>query len=64
MDAAEKFTEIKNKEIREKANTIFNEVRQFAYLLEAKEREILLIQQLIQTNIERYLRELSLGYNT
>ena len=28
-----------------KLNTIFNEVRQFAYVLVAREREILLIQQ-------------------
>jgi len=48
IDAAEKYPENKNKEIREKANTIFNEVRQFAYFLRAGEREILLIQQQIQ----------------
>jgi len=30
---------------REKANTTFNEVRQFAYVLGEREREILLIQQ-------------------
>ena len=30
-----------------KTNTIFNEIRQFAYVLEAREREILLIQQSI-----------------
>ena len=37
----------------------FNEVRQFAYVLGAREREILLIQQSIQTNTEGYLWELS-----
>ena len=45
IDAEEKYPEIKNKETREKANTIFNDVRQFAYVLGAREREILLIQQ-------------------
>ena len=44
IDAAEKYPEIKIKETREKANTIFNEVLQFAYVLGAREREILLIQ--------------------
>jgi len=39
-------------------NTIFNEVRQFAYVLEVREREILLIQQSTQTNTEGYLRDL------
>ena len=47
-DAAEKYPENKNKETREKSNTIFNEVQQFAYVLWAKEREILLIKQSIQ----------------
>ena len=40
-------------------NTVFNEVQQCAYVLKARGREILLIQQSIQTNIEGYLRELS-----
>ena len=48
IDATEKYPKIKNKETREKANTIFNEVRQFAYVLGTKGREILLIQQPIQ----------------
>ena len=48
IDAVEKFSENKNKETREKANTIFNEVRQFAYVLGTREIEILLIQQPIQ----------------
>ena len=40
-----------NSEQQRKAiNTIFNEVRQRAYVLGAREREILLIQQSIQTN--------------
>ena len=44
IDAAEKYPEIKNKETRERANKIFNEVQQFAYVLGVREREILLIQ--------------------
>ena len=47
IDAAEKYSENKNKETREKANTIFNEVQKFAYVL-GQGREILLIQQPIQ----------------
>ena len=45
----------------EKSNqhTNLNEVRQRGYVLGAKEREILLIQQSIQTNIKGYLRKLS-----
>ena len=39
---------IRTNEQERKANTIFNEVRQFAYVLGAREREILLIQQSIQ----------------
>ena len=41
IDAAEKYPEIKNKETREKVNTIFNEVRQFAYVLRARERDFI-----------------------
>jgi len=44
INAAEKYPENKNKETREKANTIFNEVRQFAYVFRAREKKILLIQ--------------------
>ena len=45
---------------REKQSTHkFNEVRQRAYILGAREREILLIQQSIQLIQEGYLRELS-----
>ena len=47
IDAIEKYPENKNKEVKEKANTIFNEFRQFAYVLGVREREILLIQQSI-----------------
>ena len=55
IDAAEKFPKkSKNKETGEKANTIFNEVWQFAYVLGVREREILLIQQSIQANTEGY----------
>ena len=43
IDAADKYPKNKNKETGEKANTIFNDVWQFAYVLEAREREILLI---------------------
>jgi len=39
LDEAEKYPKNKNKETREKANTIFNEVRQFAYALGTRERE-------------------------
>ena len=50
---------VKNREIIKKANQqVFNEVRQFAYVLGAREREILLIQQSIQENTEGYLRDL------
>ena len=44
IDAVEKYPDNKNKETREKANTRFNEVRQFAYVLGARGTEILLIQ--------------------
>jgi len=59
IDTAEKYPEIKNKETREKTNTIFNEVRQFAYILGARGREILLIQQSISTC--SLLQEISKG---
>jgi len=50
----------KNREQWRKAiNTVFNEIRQRVYVVGAREREILLIQQSIQTNTEGYLRELS-----
>ena len=39
IDAVEKYPEIKNKETREKANTMFNEVRQFVNVLGAREGE-------------------------
>ena len=53
-DAAEKYPHDKNRETtREKANTIFNEVRQFAYVLGTREREILLIQQSITRGYQR-----------
>ena len=42
------------KQERKQANTVFNEVPKFAYVLEAGEREILLIQQLIT---RKYLRD-------
>ena len=45
--------------IKKIINIVFNEVRQFAYILGTREREILLIQQSIQTNTKGYLRELS-----
>jgi len=35
-DAVEKYPKDKNKKIREKENTIFNEVRQFVYVLGAR----------------------------
>ena len=40
INAAEKYPHDKNREIREKSKPIqyFNEVRQFAYVLEARER--------------------------
>jgi len=41
IDTAEKYQEIKNKETKKKANTIFNEVRQFAYVLGARERDFI-----------------------
>ena len=41
IDAVEKYPEIKNKETREKANTIFNEVRQFAYVFGVRERDFI-----------------------
>ena len=40
-DIPEKHLKDKNKR---KLNTIFNEVRQFAYVLEVRERDLLLIQ--------------------
>ena len=48
-----------NEQQRKTINTIFNEVRKRAYVLGARGREILLIQQSIQSNTEEYLRELS-----
>jgi len=41
IDAAEKYPEKKNRETREKANTIFNKVRQFAYVLRSRERDFI-----------------------
>jgi len=43
---ATNMTRIENN--REAINTVFNEVRQYAYILGARESEILLIQQSIQ----------------
>ena len=42
--AAEKYPKDKNKITREKANTMFNEVRQYAYVLGVREKKILLIK--------------------
>ena len=39
-------------------NTVFNEVRQRAYILGGREREMLLIQQSIQTNTEGTFQEI------
>ena len=49
----------RNREQQRKAiNTVFNEVRQRAYVLGAREREILLIQQSIQSNTEGTFQEI------
>ena len=58
-DAPEKYPKDKNKITREKTNTIFNKVRQFAYVLGVREREILLIQQSI--TICSFLQEIFKG---
>jgi len=59
LDAAGEVTNTTGttKQQRKAINTIFNEARQRAYVLGTREREILLIQQSIQTNIEGNLRE-------
>jgi len=50
-DAPEKYQKGKNKINKErKPNTIFNEIRQFAYVLGARETEIFLIQQPITSS--------------
>ena len=41
INIAEKYPENKKKETREKANTIFNEVRQFAYVFGVRERDFI-----------------------
>ena len=43
----EKYCKDKNNKQERKPNTIFNEARQFSYVLEARDREILLLQQSI-----------------
>ena len=43
---------------RKVINTIFNEVRQRAYIFGVREREILLIQQSIQANTRGKLEEI------
>ena len=40
IDATEKYHTVIRTRKEEKANTIFNEVRQFAYVLRAREREL------------------------
>ena len=60
------------KQCEKQINTVFNEVQQFVYVLEARERDILLIQQSIQANIRgilqgisgvQYMRALALIYS-
>ena len=50
MQPEKQPTRQNNKQQRKAINTVFNDVRQRAYVLGAREREILLIQQSIQTN--------------
>ena len=68
IDAAEKYPHDKTeKQERKQANTIFNEVRQFAYVLGARGREILLIQQSITTCSllqEIFKGDFSSGFNS
>ena len=52
MQPEKQPTRQNNKQQRKAIHTVFNDVRQHAYVLGAREREILLIQQSIQTNIE------------
>ena len=40
-DAAEKYPKDKNDKQGRKANTMFNDVRQFAYVLRARERDFI-----------------------
>jgi len=57
----------KQKPTKEKANTIFNEARQFVYVLRVGEREILLIQQSITSFFENFrgiLTRIPRGYNS
>ena len=55
----EMYQHDKNNEQQRKAiNTVFNEVRQRAYVLGAREREILLIHQSLQTNTEGTFQEI------
>ena len=55
IDAAEKYPENKNKETREKSSTIFNKVRQFAYVLGARGRDF--IDSTIKTSKYRGILE-------
>jgi len=48
------------KQERKQANKKFNEVRKFAYVLGARGREILLVQQ----SITRVFKKYSEGYNS
>ena len=41
IDAAEKYPKNKNKETRREQNIRFNEIRQFAYVLVARERDFI-----------------------
>ena len=56
IDEAEKYPHDKNREIREKkqANKIFNEVRQFTYILGVREREIFIDSTI---NTRKYQRD-------
>ena len=64
MQPEKQPTRQNNEQQRKAINTVFNEVRQRAYVLGAREREILLIQQSIQL-IQRELFRGFLGdYNT
>jgi len=55
MQPEKQPTRQNNEQQRKAINTVFNEVRQCAYVLGAREREILLIQQSIQTNTREKL---------
>ena len=61
MQLEKQPTRQNSKQQRKAINTIFNEVRQRAYVLGVREREILFIQQSIQTNtrgiLERTFRD-------